>query len=64
MSPLLLCHSYGVLDQPFLDILDREAKARGKDGVNMTAEYNLVFTKSMANQVVDMVLEDIHRRVQ
>eukprot|EP00668_Euglena_longa_P048001 GGOE01065041.1.p1 GENE.GGOE01065041.1~~GGOE01065041.1.p1 ORF type:complete len:176 (-),score=24.13 GGOE01065041.1:90-617(-) len=55
--------NYGVLHTPFLDLLNKEAKARGKDGVNMGAEYNLVFTKSMADQVVDVILQDIQKRV-
>lgn len=60
---LSFCHSYGVLHVPFLDALNKEALARGKDGVNMGAEYNLVFTKSMADQVVDLILDDVQKRV-
>eukprot|EP00669_Euglena_mutabilis_P009028 TRINITY_DN3990_c0_g1_i1.p1 TRINITY_DN3990_c0_g1~~TRINITY_DN3990_c0_g1_i1.p1 ORF type:complete len:175 (-),score=17.15 TRINITY_DN3990_c0_g1_i1:109-633(-) len=55
--------NYGVLNQPFLDILDREAKSRGFDGVDMKAEGNSVFTSSIAESLVNQVREGVQGKV-
>ena len=44
-------NSLGVIAEPFLDVLDREAKSRGKDGVNMAAPHATgIFTSSLYPQ--------------
>jgi len=53
----------GTIAMPFLDVLDKEAKSRGKDGVNMAAVgYNRLFTKSVANNVEQMVLAEAAKK--